>query len=115
MKPNCPAVDSCRSLDKARLHSTQGAAPCHVQKQRSPDGPLAVPMSQWLWHRQVPRTCPKQSQELSPGMVTVDVLLQLPDCTSSWSGEATGNGILNTLRIPRDLHGMQRIRAGYPS
>lgn len=65
MKPTCLAVGSCCSLDKARLHSTPRAAPCHVQKQQSPDGPLVFPMPERLWHRWAPRTCPKQSQELS--------------------------------------------------
>lgn len=49
------------------------------------------------------------------GMVTVNVLLQLPDCASSWKGEATGSGILNAPGIPRDPPGMQWIRAGHPS
>jgi len=48
-------------------------------------------------------------------MATVNVLLQLPDCASSWSGEATGSGILNCPGISRDPPGMQQIRAGHPS
>lgn len=48
-------------------------------------------------------------------MVSVNVLLHLLDCTSSWRSEVTGSEILNILGIPRDPPGMQWMGPGHPS